>query len=1742
MLKKLILSTVILIWSGWAQAACPTISVTSKTNVSCFGGNNGSISVSVSGTSAYSLEWSTGATTATISSLSQGTYFCTVTDNATGCTDFEAVNITEPNQLILTGTSTPVDCKNQATGSIDLNVYGGKSPYTYAWSNGAGTAQDPSNLQDGSYTVTVTDANSCTVTRTFTVSEPAQALQYNSTRDSVSCNAGSNGSIDLTVWGGTAAYTYAWSTGALSQDVSGLSAGTYTVTVTDNKGCTISPSITVYEPAAIAVSESSSNNTCYNSDNGTIGLNVSGGVGPYTYQWHNSQTTMIANNSLNNLSADVYSYTVTDSRNCKSSSGITITEPTEILVQETHTPVSCYNGSNGAVDLTVTGGTTGYTYSWTKNGGGFSASTQDITGLVQGTYTVTVTDAQNCTKNRTVTISQPQDSVQNTITVDNVLCYGDATGDIITSVSGGTAPYGYLWSTGATTSSINNMIAGSYAVTVTDSRGCMSSYNRNITQPVGPITVVSQLTDVSCNALSDGAIDINVSGGTFPYNYTWQSTQYTLSPVQDLLNVEADDYTVTITDANGCKDTNLYTITEPSALQMSESVTDVLCFGNSTGVIDVTVTGGTPAYNYAWENSNGAMATTLQDLINLPADNYSLTVTDNNGCTISDDFDVNEPASPVSATQVLTAVDCYGNNSGSIDLTPAGGSYTYTYLWSNGNTNQDLSNLTAGTYNVTITDGNGCSANYSNIITQPAASLVGSYTKTDVDCYGNLSGAIDLSVTGGTTPYAYSWTSANYQLTNNQDQSNIGADAYQVIITDANACKDTVQATITQPSAIQLAAQPTAVSCYGLQNGAVDVSLSGGTPTYTYVWEKDGAAFSSSTEDLSNVYSGSYELFVTDLNGCEDSVSVNVTQPNAPLTTTLSGVNIACYGTNTGSVSQTPTGGTTPYTYAWNTGATTKDASNLYVGAYTVTITDANGCDTVYNTTLSQPAAPLTSTYTVQDVDCHGNNTGSIDITPAGGTAPYSYQWTNNTYTLVNTQDQNQLYAGNYAVTITDTLGCSFSQSMVVAEPAAFTITRLIDDVNCYGGNDGSVDVTLTGGVTPYTYSWTNSQNATVATTEDATQLTADTYTFLATDDNGCTITRNYVVSQPNAPLTATSTISDVLCYGDASGIVDLHPVGGTQPYTYSWTNSATTQDLNGVVTGTYTATILDAQGCDTNYTYFVDQPTAPILVTNTITNVDCYGNSTGEVDITATGGTTPYSYSWISSNFTLNGVEDMTSVQADTFMLTLTDSNACTWVDTFVVTQPAQLVSNEVVTDVLCHGDSTGAINFMIQGGVTPYSYQWNSGQVTEDLVTIPAGSYVITVTDDHNCTLTDSFVVAEPASLPNGDTIVYHVSCYGGNDGTIEFYPYGGTAPYYYNWSSGHTVPVFTDITSGDYFLTMTDANGCIFMDTVYVDQPDSLAFVVDIDSVVCHGESNGSIMVNVSGGVLPYDFRWSDSTFVLNKTTSTISGYPTGDYTVTVTDEHGCVKTESYFIPQPDAWSVEMIVTDILCPGESSGAINVTVSGNTEPYSYLWSNDETTEDITGLAAGNYILTITDVLACDTVVSAYVSQPDSMEISALITDVSCRDAGNGEIEVEVTGGTGSFSFSWSDGQYENPAVELFPGEYSVTATDANGCSVSDSYIIQPSAEACINLTNTITPNGDGVNDTWFIENIELYPNMQMIIYNQVGLQVFEKSGEYIPWDGTFKGNELPIGTYFYVLNLNNGGETYSGTITILR
>jgi len=911
----------------------------------------------------------------------------------------------------------------------------------------------------------------------------------------------------------------------------------------------------------------SASNTGPYCEMGSILLQSGGGS---TYSWtgplgftssFQNPTIGLANVNM----SGTYTVTVTDNNGCSASAN------TNVVVNSLPTANA---GSNSPVCVGNTIGLTasgGVSYVW-SGPGAYSSNAQNpirtnATLAMGGNYSVTVTDGNGCVALATTPVVVNPNP---TVTAGSlpVSCFGDSTGLVSVSQNG----LSYLWNTGDTTQTVNGVPAGTYSVTATNNFGCVATATATVTQPLAAVTASISITDASCNGNADGAIAVSGAGGNGPYQYRINNGPWMGGLGYTFTGLVAGTYTIDVRDANACQITLTASVFQPSIVTANADSSVVSCNGGSDGTVWVLPNGGTPPYTYVWSNGS-----TTQYVSSLTAGTYGVTVTDANGCTVSAATAVTQP-NPITFSPITSNALCNGGN-GTISFTNVGGGTApYTYSINGGNTygTNSTSSVPVGSYQLRVMDANGCSTTNVPIAISAPTAMQLTIADTNAVCGGN--GIASVFASGGTAPYNFLWSNGSIN-----DSIFVTPGNYTVTVTDANGCMAVGAATIGQPIIPTITGSATDVSCFGLADGSVDITPSGVGP-FTYNWSNG-----STNQDLVNVGAGIYTIIVIGANNCIGTNQFTVNQP-AVLATNVPSTTVACNG-NLGSLTASVTGGTGPYSYTWSTtpAQTVQTATNLTAGlAYTVTVTDANGCTTQATGSVLQPTV-LSVNVTPQNINCVGN-TGSATATVTGGTpfpgGSYQFLWSNGS-------QLNQAFGlsfGNHSVTVTDANGCSVTQTFIISPGNSFVLSLQATD-GCQGQSGGSITTGITGGSGNFSYVWNNGW-----TGSSFTALTSGTYSVTVTDLNsGCSQTASTQVQvHPAIDVALPSQIT--VCSGNTT-LVYANVSGGTLPsnFAYQWqlpTGQLQTgvgpTGVNPVVTGLYTLTVSEGN-CSGSATVFIN-------------------------------------------------------------------------------------------------------------------------------------------------------------------------------------------------------------------------------------------------------------------------------------------------------------------------------------------------------------------------------------------------------------------------------------------------------------------------------------------------------------------------------------------------------------------------
>jgi gliding motility-associated-like protein len=1734
---------------------------TTQNNITCFNANNGSATASVAGgTLPITYSWSNGQIGTTASNLTPGNHTVIATDGV-GCILSAMITITEPAALIAQiASSNDVTCFGYTDGDATVTATGGTAPYTYLWTDAtAQTSATANNLVPGGYSVTVTDNNNCQSSVAVTINEPVQLL-LDGSDVAAHCDLPDGSATVSVVSGGVSPFNYSWSSSAsTSNTATGLIPGMITATVIDNNGCSNTIDITVGNiPASTATLTNLINPLCQNDCNGSASVSMSGtGTAPYTYVWHNGNTNQNGTGFCNGP----ISVTVTDANGCISAASGVMIEPAVLNVEVIQfAQPSCFGVCDGTLQAQISGGTTPYSILWDDPLQQNAVNAVNLCG--DGTvYNVNIVDANGCQISKGNFLVEPTEVVM-TSTVTDANC-GQADGEACVTLSGGTAPYTLNWPfNGSAGNCISNIASNTYIANGLDANGCPAQLSITVSDLSGPVATITNSSNVSCFGGNDGSATAEIQGGNSPYNYLWDvNAGNQTTPTAS--NLTAGIYTLTITDNNGCVASTSVVIEQPDAFVVQGITTDPTCFGYSDGSIVYTIIGGTAPYNFSW---NDAANQTSNTAVDLNAGTYTVTVTDQNACSTFNTYTLSDPQQ-FNANIVNTPLLCNGDFTGTATANYFNNNGNVSYLWNDGNnqTTQTALGLAAGTYEVTLTDGAGCIITASTTIIEPSLLSGTIDLVNDVTCFGLSNGFANAAVSGGTAPYTFLWSNGVTTPT----ITNISAGNYFVEITDGNGCQIDLSTQIAQPTQLTGNIITTNVSCYGGQNGAANLTVAGGTAPYSYQWNDLNF---QTTASANNLFAGNYMVTITDDNACQLNVNTAITQPNQMVANVT--VNNSNCGQNNGSICVNIAGGVLPHQFAWNDPLqqTSACALNLLAGTYTISVTDANNCvyDSIIN--VNDVVGPTVTFNNLIDPSCNGFTDGEINMTVTGGTLPYqTYAWTDAQGVAVGVNNSSQITNighGCYTLTVIDDAGCLAANTQCITQPnalnSAITSTQ---HVTCYLGCNGQATVSVAGGTSPYAISWNN-----LTTNATNTNLCAGNYLATITDANGCTSQSSVTITEPEQLISSITSVSNVSCFGFNDGQISIGITGGTAPYLHSWTPvvSSTTLGTN-LTAGNYTILSTDANGCTTDISAIVNTP-EPLLGSVLITDATC-GTCNGQATFVTEGGTLPYSYVWNNGQTSVTA----TNVCAGLFGGTVTDANGCALTTTeSVFNIPGPSISQVSFTPPTCNGLSNGSATPVFTGGTAPFSYSWTAnGQTAQTAVALPAGTHCVNITDANGCVATSCAVVTQPSPLtaiPDGSTTI----CYG-EQTQIWASGSGGSVPYTINWQgattsgfSGQGPILVNPLNTSNYCFTVSDNNGCLSLQAcVQITVTPALNATLPADLNICIGDDIELIGTYSGGNGAPYTYSWHQNavnTPVIGTGASLVVN-PENQTTYYVVLNDGCSLPDTSQItvglnPLPVSF------INIINPNECApGTINFN-SNSDIGVNFIWDfqcDDNTDFNTTGNTAthtysqpGLYSICLTSISADGC--TSTISLTDSVEIypvpvANFTFDPSSTTMTNPFINVTSTS-IGAFQWQWDfdsngtiDATTENAGFEFMEaGTYNVELTVINefGCESTIIYPYDVLPVQNIYVPNTFTPDGDAVNDFFYVDGIGLNrEHFDLYIFNRWGDLIWEAHNPDLKWDGKHNNELVQQDVYVWLLktrDIDGKTVTLRGHVTVLR
>ncbi len=1372
---------------------------------------------------------------------------------------------------------------------------------------------------------------------------------------------------------------------------------------------------------------------------GTITATASGGTAPYQYSI--DLGPLQSSGTFTGLPQGPHTIIGVDAAGCTDTITVNVGVIPNIPGSATTTATGCPGVNNGTFTVTPTGGSAPYTYSMD---GGPSQSSNVFTNVGAGAHTVIFTDANGCSGTVTKTVNAGA-SITSTATTAGTSCNGASDGSVTITATSGTGPYTYAIDGGTfgSTNVFTGLPSGAHTISIRDASGCTGTKNVTISAGAG-LSISLTSTPTFCPGTSTGTIIVTHNNGTPPFTYTVGGNP--AGSTNPIPGMSSGIKAVSVKDANGCTGTGNVAISNGSGITGTATAAPAGC-SSGGGSITLNATTGTAPYTYALD---GGTFQSSNVFTGVAAGNHTGIIKDANGCSVTLTANVGA-GSTITGTATATPTACPGVNNGSVTVTATAGTAPYQYSI-DGTTFQAsnvFTNVGAGAQTITLKDANGCSGTV-NVTVPAGTTITGTASQTPAACAAASNGTVTVTPTSGSTPYQYSIDGGTtFQASNTF--SGLTPGAYTVTIKDASGCTGTVNITVAAGAGVSATATSTPTACPGVNNGSVTVTATAGTAPYQY--SIDGTTFQASNV-FTNVGAGAQTITVKDANGCSKVVNVTVAA-GTTITSTATQTASSCPVAADGSLTVTPTSGTSPYQYSID-GGTTFQASNTFAnilsGPYTVTIKDASGCTGTVNITVTAGVG-ITGTATSTPSTCAVAPNASITATATSGVAPYTYSIDGTNFQASNTF--NNILSGSYTVTFKDNLGCTGTTTVTVSTGTGLTGTGTSVATSCPTVNNGSITITPSTGNAPYTYSLDGGASQTGAT---FTNISSGSHTVIFTDALGCTgqVTINVA---SGAAVTATATPVKTSCPTSADGSVTVVPNNGTGPYQFSIDGSAATQPtgvFSGLAVGPHSVTFTDANGCS-GVVNFNIQAGPVITGTASATGASCPGISNGTITVTATSGLPPYKYS-------LDGGTPQTSnvfngVSSGPHTVVITDALACNTATINVsVSAGTAITGTATATPTTCPGVNNGKITVTPSTGTAPYQYSIDGGvtyQSSNEFTNLATGSYTITFNDANGCPATVTANVTEGAGLVVTATSVA-TSCPGVNNGTLTVSPTTGTAPYTYTLTGRPSQPsaTFTNLATGTYTIQVKDALGCTGSVTETVDEGVDLTSTLDLTQPVCFGINDGIIKINATSGTAPYTYTVSG---LPSQASSTFNNLPPDNYTITIKDAVGCTGTNTATLVSNPEIVLTPAKTDPLCFGSADGTINIATAGGVSPYTYTisgGSGPQSTNEFTGLTVGSYTIVVKDNLGCQKSVNVALAQPTKLIASATSPAPSTCLGGDGEITVAATGGTSPYTYSIDNGAsypfQTSPTFTVGTGTYSnVAVKDANGCIAGTSVFV---------------------------------------------------------------------------------------------
>lgn len=1468
------------------------------------------------------------------------------------------------------------------------------------------------------------------------------------------------------------------------------------------------------------------NGTLAMADDGKVTVwrdRANGGTEPYKFffrdDYLNPSQTPLNSDAIPAVHAGYRYITLQDKNACRFDTAVFVSNLNTELCAEiaVERNISCYNANDGILNVSLkkqSGNSLQFT--WYKNGTLLSEeNVPSLYNLGPGTYKVVVTDMttgmSSFAQTNLIEPNQLKLSLQQKTDVD---CFGASSGTIAVSGSGGTPSYLYLWNGISYGSLRRNLPAGEYKVKLIDHNSCETTQTYTITQPKAPFEIhIDSVIHAHYNTLEEfvpGKIIQHPQGGTMPYGLL-------KSGGADLNNLAPGTYSLQQYDAKQCMDEKEINIEVYDRMRISIAQ-DIhnQCFGESKAACHVLVEGGVSPFSILW--SNGETQAYIQ---NLSAGNYSVRVQDAVGVVRTANIEITQPErlqidslyTQNPTYHGCTDSLCLPNESdGEIHFNVSGGTIPYSLYWKRNDTsialygNSKVEHLTAGNYLLETRDLNGCTAQRSFTLIDIDPLRIAGEIQQGINCHGDTSGMIKAKASGGTPPYRYAWENLP---DSSELASNLSSGIYTALVYDALGVTAKTSLFLPQPGPLCIRVDSLIAPTYpggknGIvpereNNGRIHLSVDGGTPPYHFKWFKNEVAMKNDSPKLTELSDGLYHLHLMDDAGCTADTSFYFPRVEALIGSIAIESPVSCFGMSDAILSAGIRGGIAPYSIIWLENDTDTVGNEDLLpdgksGKYTLYVSDSNRVESVYTLFLSQPDS-LRVELAIENSLCHQDSTGKAVALVAGGTLPYQYRWT------INGKDSDiadsafyHLENADINLLVNDKRGCLAQSAALIRAPQPLQLEHLALNPSYQGSqwqqtenkkNNGKIELLASGGTPPYLYVWSNGADSRVLE-----NLDSGIYRVTLADSNGCHMEQEIQLRRTPTLTTQLQLLNEPSCADSQTAAFKLFIQGGEAPYTFDWYKDDKWMGDDSILqktamgAGTYKIFIRDANGIASCDSLRVHEPERISVMAET-EDATAWTVANGSIRLNISGGIPPYRIFW-SNGAQTTSIEHL---KRGLYKADIYDSMHCRTSASYRVNSPDSLMISSMAVQHYKEESHYGFIKLSVQGGIKPYRYQWkdaagnllltdSGNRSLMEIANLMPGTYRFNLADAGGAIIEQVFAIEEHHKLEAALLLENPIYCYGENTAAVQAWIKGGKEPYTCIWhgipdslqslATNNTDPTrLENLPAGEYSLYVYDAYHDSCSVSISVTQASPLSVSAEIYPSEDTSTADGVFVLRVQGGHPPYHYLWNTG-----NEQNLQAFLRESSYQATITDAEGC--TTSIDLDSVMSRNLQLRLrqtTGIQCFGNQTAAVEMDILNGKPPFVIQWSNGSNKQNIKGIPAGMYTVSVTDVFGRTDSGSIMIRQPEKLRQHIEIREPSCFGFADGSIRLKTSGGNGFYNYSWNTGENTPNRFQLVQGTYIVRVTDRLQCSRTDTITLKhPERLQCIlQIDSILCPDEKG-------------------------------------------------------------------------